>query len=343
MDRGNGGERRRPRLPGAVLSVVGLAAGGFLLPMGAFGASAAGASGSSTPTWTQVPSPKHPQARYVYEQMTYDDATKSVVLFGGFSTRAPFFLADTWTWNGTKWRQLHPATSPPPRDNAAMAYDPATKQVVLFGGEHLGPLGDTWVFDGTTWSQVHPAKSPSPRREASMAYDPATKRLLLFGGKGSKRFLHDTWTWSGTNWKRLRPAATPSARGWASLGYDSTSKQMLLYGGFGSSYLADTWSFQRNTWTQVASSGPSPRAAASVGDDPAAGGLLLFGGDDNTTSSWFGDTWLWNGSAWAPLSPSTSPSGRDGAGLTLDEATGSPVLFGGENSNEDLRDTWRFG
>ena len=34
-----------------------------------------------------------------------------------------FSRNDTWSWNGTEWAQLNPATSPPARTNHAMAYD----------------------------------------------------------------------------------------------------------------------------------------------------------------------------------------------------------------------------
>ena len=39
-----------------------------------------------------------------------------------------------------------------PRDYASMAYDPATGQLVLFGGYDGGFLDDTWTWNGTTWT-----------------------------------------------------------------------------------------------------------------------------------------------------------------------------------------------
>ena len=54
--------------------------------------------------------------------MVYDGATQQLLLFGG--SRLPFsgggFLGDTWAWNGTTWTQLHPATSPGPRDSESL-------------------------------------------------------------------------------------------------------------------------------------------------------------------------------------------------------------------------------
>jgi hypothetical protein len=83
--------------------------------------------------------------------MAYDKATGTVVLFGGYMGSAPtgHYLADTWTWNGKTWTQQHPAASPSARDEADMAYDAATRSVVLFGGFAnigRGDLVDTWTW-----------------------------------------------------------------------------------------------------------------------------------------------------------------------------------------------------
>jgi hypothetical protein len=56
-------------------------------------------------------------------------------------------LGDTWTWNGATWTELSPATSPPARASAVLASDPATGQLVLFGGNSTnGNLADTWAY-----------------------------------------------------------------------------------------------------------------------------------------------------------------------------------------------------
>src|SRR5438094_5916558 len=43
------------------------------------------------------------------------------------------------------WQALHPAHAPSPRAAFAMAYDPSSKRVVLFGGyDAAGYLQETW-------------------------------------------------------------------------------------------------------------------------------------------------------------------------------------------------------
>ncbi len=142
---------------------------------------------------------------------SYTIAAGGVTLFAKWASPPP----------PTTWTQLSPATSPPARDFASMAYDPATGQMVLFGGMGIGGsyLDDTWTWNGTTWTQQYPATSPSARDGASMAYDPATGQMVLFGGDAvSSSNLDDTWTWNGTTWTQLSPATSPPARAGASHG-----------------------------------------------------------------------------------------------------------------------------
>jgi hypothetical protein len=47
-------------------------------------------------------------------------------------------VAETWTWNGSSWRLLHPNTSPPPRFFTYLAYDSALSRGVMFGGSASG-------------------------------------------------------------------------------------------------------------------------------------------------------------------------------------------------------------
>ena len=99
-------------------------------------------------------------------------------------------MNDTWTWNGTTWAQLSPSTSPSGRTQSTMAYDQATSELLLFGGDGAsGALNDTWAWNGA-WSKLSPATSPAVRYLSTMAYDPITSQMVLFGGYN---LLSDTW------------------------------------------------------------------------------------------------------------------------------------------------------
>jgi hypothetical protein len=222
--------------------------------------------------------------------MAYDPVIGTMVLFGGSGASSD--LNDTWTFNGTTWTHLSPATSPRARDGAAMAYDPATGNIVLFGGEaNSVNLSDTWSFNGTTWDRLSPAPSPPARWDASMAYDAATQDLVLFGGSGASSDLSDTWTFKGTTWEQLSPATSPPARDSAFMDYDPVTGNVVLFGGStAGSDLSDTWTFNATTWTQLSPpASPLARDSGSMAYDPVTGKMVLFGGEANSAD--LSDTW----------------------------------------------------
>ena len=175
--------------------------------------------------------------------MAYDSTTGQLVLFGGHGSTGGI-LGDTWTWNGTTWTQEHPATSPPARDFSSMADDPASHQLILFGGFNGGVLNDTWNWTGTNWTQQTPATSPSARQSASMAYSSEDGGPVLFGGQqGDGSSLNDTWAWNGTTWVRDLAPASVQPRESAAMDADPTTGQLFLFGGedSASDLFGDTW------------------------------------------------------------------------------------------------------
>ena len=190
------------------------------------------------------------------------------------------------------WTYQHPATNPPDRAGASMAYDRATGTVVLFGGEDRYSFGDTWTWDGSTWTKQHPATSPSARELASMAYDAATGTVVLFGGIGHRLF-DDTWTWNGTTWTKQAPATHPSPRRLASMAYDTATGTDVLFGGYNTfdppSALNDTWTWDGTTWTKQSPATRPPRQGGVVIASDAASGtvvLWIYGASDDQTWTW---------------------------------------------------------
>jgi len=198
-------------------------------------------------TWTQQFPPVSPPARgFNTDQMAFDNATGTAVLFGGYTPDG--FLGDTWVWNGVAktWTQQFPATSPSPRETS-LAYDQATRQVILFGGGNEGGtfLDDTWTWDGITWTQRFPASSPSPRANQSIAYDANPGEIVLFGGYSNVggEALNDTWTWNGTTWSQLQTSFTPKGRYGSAMYYDPYFDGLVLFGGYftGGPYTNQAW------------------------------------------------------------------------------------------------------
>ena len=166
--------------------------------------------------WTEEVPTVAPPGRYGVA-LAEDPTSGSAVEFGGAQEDSDSGGSDdTWTWGGGSWTKDSPASSPSPRHDAAMAYDPVANETVLFGGAAVtnAPLEDTWTWNGTTWEQQFPPTSPPTLAGAAMAYDPATQTVVLFGGRGNGPGIglsNATWTWNGSTWSERSPTTSPPA------------------------------------------------------------------------------------------------------------------------------------
>jgi hypothetical protein len=307
----------------------------------AFG-SDAGVAAPDTANWVQLSPATSPPARS-YLAMTYDAASGKVIVFGGFDGNG--YLNDTWTFDGVNWTLIATDTPPPARAAAQMAYDGVTRQVVLFGGyDGTNYLGDTWLWDGTTsqWTQAAPVHHPTPVTGPMLFPDP-NGRVDLFGGFDGHFYQLTMWQWNRSDWRRLSPATVPYARSSAAVATNPAIDQVVLFGGLGDVNPNNTWTYGGNTWTlQSPVTQPPLVYAASAAFDPRINAVIVFGGgsggiDQNTTWRWFaprGD--------WKQMLTTQSPPPREGAGMVHLPALGHVILFGGQNSETPMNDTWEF-
>jgi hypothetical protein len=310
------------------------------------------------PDWYEPTLSTAPSAR-IGPALAYDAANYYTLLFGGSSAFVPgVSYGDTWIWR-FGWTQLSPASSPPARGGAGIAYDPTTGTVVLFGGSNNGTNGsvhgDTWTWDGVNWTQQFPLVSPPARSvDQSMVYDPVTETVLLFGGGGADNGDYggvaygDTWEWNGRTktWTQLFPASSPSPRG-APLAYDALTGTVVLFGGANGGgdccrvFYNDTWTWDGVNWTQqIPPSSPSARSAPAMAYDPSLGMVVVYGGTSGPPSA-LDDTWAWNGKTWTQLNLHNQPSARYWPEMDFDPLTNGLVLFGGETTGDNVSNqTW---
>jgi hypothetical protein len=169
-------------------------------------------------TWRQLSTVSTPTP---HDTLADDPAVGGLVLIGHFDCHpGPEPCggdADTWTFDGTNWVR-HPGSSanPPARTGGAMAYDAATRNVLLIGGTDFQNFFNfTWSWNGVTWSRVRPASSPWSRQRESLAFDAADREVVLYGGEvgseGGGINYYDTWTWDGSDWTLRQSTAQPAS------------------------------------------------------------------------------------------------------------------------------------
>jgi hypothetical protein len=235
------------------------------------------------------------------------------------------------------------AATPPHRRHHALAYDPATKRVVLAGGQHVVSdsetpvLTDLWNWDGTRWTEV----------SSSTGIPLITHKLFADGAGGLFAMVSRGLAarWDATEWRAIDVdwnARRESAAG----AYDVSRRQFVTFGGLvgGRAYdtSSDTWAFDGAMWRRVATRGPVPMLGGAMAYDARRQVVVLFGGL-SATGQKLADTWEWNGTAWTRVATRVTPPARFGAGMAYDRQRGETIVFGGVGADDrKLDDTWRF-
>jgi hypothetical protein len=145
------------------------------------------------------------------------------------------------------------------------------------------------------------------------------------------------------NWVEVA-SGTPSARCCVGMAYDGATHSTVLFGGDNTGEIyGDTWVWSGGWLHASPATSPSARFGAGMAYDAAAGTIVLFGGQ-TSTGTYPNDTWTWNGADWVQQFPPVSPPGRafNTQGMAYDAATQTVVLFGGNNSDGALDDTWTW-
>ena len=97
--------------------------------------------------------------------------------------------------------ELHQSDPDMARRGPAAAFDHSRQVVVMFGGEHNGPVyNETWEFEGENWQQVTTNHAPPGRFWHGLAYDSERQVVVLFGGYDDQDLFDATWEYDGHDW-----------------------------------------------------------------------------------------------------------------------------------------------
>lgn len=284
--------------------------------------------------------------RYIISQNTGSAARTGTISIAGWT------FTITQTAGGSMlsqlvWQEATTPDAPISRLCLAMAPFPTRGQAVLYGGNADGTtFSDTWVWNGSTWTQVHPAHNPGPLCAHAMAYDAAHDQVVLFGGwDQSGNWLNGTWIWDGNDWRQLHPATNPPGRAYTSMLYNPISGKVFMFGGNGYTsdwnQIDDTWEWDGTNWTQLPTpTAPSPRYGHAMTYDAARNEIVLFGGMLDTTnpslspSTFYSDTWAWDGTRWKQKTTAVSPAARWAHQMGYDPNLKQVVMIGGQGAKD---------
>jgi hypothetical protein len=225
-----------------------------------------------------------------------DDDGGRLFLFGGryraAATGSYTLYDETWSLDlaTLAWTQVVTSgTAPSARSSATAVFDPARKELVVFGGNTSAsgatftPQGDVHllhVADGS-WEKLSLAGTPPKARlfHAS-TIDPASGTVYVYGGGDANAFqgpfFGDLWALDRTagTWSELSPktAGGPAARIHSTLVFDGERGRLLLFGGHDDGDVGNdngTWAFDLTT------KGWSVLTPPEVVAEPAAGFCLF--------------------------------------------------------------------
>jgi hypothetical protein len=251
------------------------------------------------------------------------------------------------------WVTAQVTSSPGKLWGPMLAYQAATGKVVLYGGRASSTtfFSHTWVYDGTGWQELCDPCPPGPRTGHGLVADVKRGVVVLFGGKDTTTSYNEIWELASGAWQQATPSGTPpAARSGAFVAYDSLRGRTVVFGGRDADgkRLDDLFEYDGAAWH-----GPlAPAVRPSVRHNDGRGAafadgralsatarnrVVIFGGED--ASGKLDDCWAWDGSSWTPVCTSCTQTGRTGAALGYDPATGRLVLVNGWTGSEELAGT----
>jgi hypothetical protein len=210
----------------------------------------------------------------------YDPEGDRMIVFGGryraASSGAYTVYDEAWALDlaALSWQKLvTTGATPPGRTSTSAVYAPATKEMIVFGGNTstdgaaFAPLADVWALSIATgaWRQIQTSgAAPKARLFHAAALDETGNRMYVYGGGDANAFtgsfFGDLWSLdlaSGT-WREESAGASgaPNARIQSTMVFDAQGGRLLLFGGHDDGAIGnnnDTWAFDlgAKTWSAI--------------------------------------------------------------------------------------------
>jgi MYXO-CTERM domain-containing protein len=323
------------------------------------------------PAFSKRPDPLNSPGRRAQHAMAYCPDTGKTYVFGGVDDRHVVH-DDLWEWDGAKWSLVASDAGPAARGDAALAYDPVRKSLILYGGNdsysmYYKTYEDTWEWSPVSrkWSPLSPTTSPTTSYGHVMLTDMGRGKILLFGGMPGSRGLPykplqgAVWEWDGakvtwTDRTSVGSSQSPGTQMYPVASYDESRQKLLVfpsanyYGPLPNNSAFWEWDAYSSGWSQR-DSGDSLNPynfALAAYDSSRRRTVLVTDGINPVSSSNAYETRELDskGPTWYVRTPKSPPGPRYTAAMTYDSKRGVIVLYGGTSNSTGFAtdETWEY-
>ena len=259
--------------------------------------------------------------------LAYEDANQKVFYTGGVCVGSSA-TEDNLEWDGTNWTKLDVTTSAGRVFGAAMTYDTERQDIVLFGGATVNGISrsSTLLFGNGLWLDVSAAGGdPSPRSLFTFVSDPVNNTIWMLGGVDDTQTFTDFWQFQNGHWALAGNGDEPTTCIYPIGAYDTDRQKMVVLCNDATTWELDSAS---QAWKQITglNTNPPVRRFSAMVYDQSLKKTVVFGGYG---TSYFDETWLWDGSTWTRVAKNNPPGARSGAMMWYDPNLKKTVMYGG--------------